>query len=113
MIVWVWAFGLWSSLGTEVEHYVVVQSLSCVQLCGFVNGIIKGLKYCISTSLVVQWLGHCTSNAGDVSLIPGLGTKIPHATRHDQKVNKIKYFLLHVDTDNTMWLNHSVVSNSL
>ena len=63
------------------------------------------------TSLVVQWLRHYTSNAGDVSLIPGLGTKIPHATWHDQKVNKIKYFVLHVNTDSTMWLNHSVVSN--
>ena len=26
-----------------------------------------------------------TSNAGDAGSIPGLGTKIPHATRHGQK----------------------------
>ena len=32
------------------------------------------------TSLVVQWLRLCTSNAGVVGLIPGPGTKIPHAT---------------------------------
>ena len=29
------------------------------------------------TSLAVQWLRLCTSTAGDVSLIPGGGTKIP------------------------------------
>ena len=32
------------------------------------------------TSLEVQWLRLRTSNAGDVSLIPGQGTKIPHAS---------------------------------
>ena len=31
------------------------------------------------TSLVVQWLRFCTSNAGDEGSIPGWGTKIPHA----------------------------------
>ena len=72
----------------------------------------KGSKILYTgTSLVVQWLRHGTSNAGDVSLIPGLGTKISHATWHDQKVNKIKYFLLHVNTDSTVWLNHWVLSN--
>ena len=34
----------------------------------------------LGTSLVVQWLRLCTSNAGDTALIPGWGTKIPHAT---------------------------------
>ena len=34
----------------------------------------------LGTSLVVQWLRLCTSNAGDAALIPGWGTKIPHAT---------------------------------
>ena len=33
-------------------------------------------------SLVVQWLRLCASNAGGVGLIPGQGTRIPHAGRH-------------------------------
>ena len=32
------------------------------------------------TSLVVQWLGLCTSTAKGTGLIPGGGTKIPYAT---------------------------------
>ena len=44
------------------------------------------------TSLVVQWLELCTSNAGNVDLIPGWGTKIPHAAwpENPQKTNKKK-----------------------
>ena len=30
-------------------------------------------------SLVVKWLRLCTSNAEEAGLIPGRGTKIPHA----------------------------------
>ena len=37
------------------------------------------------TSLVVQWLRLCASTAGGLGLIPGQGTKIPHATWHNQK----------------------------
>ena len=37
------------------------------------------------TCLVVQWLRFCTSNAGGMGLIPGQGTKIPHAARCSQK----------------------------
>ena len=37
------------------------------------------------TSLAVQWLSLCTSNAGSVGLIIGQGTKIPHA-RGQKKV---------------------------
>ena len=33
------------------------------------------------TSLVVQWLQLCFTNAGGVDSIPGLGTKIPHASQ--------------------------------
>ena len=32
------------------------------------------------TSLELQWLGLCVSNAGGVGSIPGRGTKVPHAT---------------------------------
>lgn len=31
------------------------------------------------TSLAVQWLGFCSSSAGDSGLIPDQGTKAPHA----------------------------------
>ena len=33
----------------------------------------------METSLAVQWLRFCTSNAGDMGSIPGPGTKISHA----------------------------------
>ena len=39
----------------------------------------------IGTSLVVQWLRLCASSARDVGLIPGWGTKIPHAMWSGQK----------------------------
>ena len=42
----------------------------------------------MGTSLVVQWLKLHDFNAGDMGLIPGWGTKIPHAVRHGQKINK-------------------------
>jgi len=45
---------------------------------------------------VVQWLGLHPSNAGGMGLIPGWGTKIPHAytaqpknKQHLRKLNKI------------------------
>ena len=37
------------------------------------------LKYDAGTSLVVQWLGLCSSNAGGTGSIPGQGTSIPYA----------------------------------
>ena len=33
----------------------------------------------LGTSLAVQWLRPCAPNAGSTGLIPGRGTKIPHA----------------------------------
>ena len=42
------------------------------------------------TSLVVHLLRFCTSTAGGMGLIPGQGTKIPHATQHGKKLNKLK-----------------------
>lgn len=38
--------------------------------------------------MVVQWLSLCTSTEGAVSLIPGGGTKILHASRHGQKIKQ-------------------------
>ena len=37
------------------------------------------------TSLAVQWLRLCASQAGGVGLIPGQGTEIPHAAWCGQK----------------------------
>ena len=42
------------------------------------------------TSLVVQWLGLCTSTAGDVGSIPGWGTKLPHSGQHGQEIKRKK-----------------------
>ena len=39
------------------------------------------LKESLMTSLVVQWLRLCASNAGDSSSIYCGGTKIPHAVQ--------------------------------
>ena len=36
-------------------------------------------------SLVLQWLGFCTFTAEGIGSTPGQGTKIPQASRHDQK----------------------------
>ena len=51
----------------------------------------KNLKT-VGTSLAAQWLRCCTSTAGGTGLIPGLGTKIPYATRHSKKNPKKNFF---------------------
>ena len=40
------------------------------------------------TSLAVQWLGLSISTAGGMGLIPGQGTKIPHACSEEGKIFK-------------------------
>ena len=40
------------------------------------------------TSLGVQWLGLCNSDAGDAGLIPGWGTEIPQAAYSQKKKNQ-------------------------
>ena len=42
------------------------------------------------TSLVVQWLRLCPSNAGAAGLTPGQGTNIPHDSWLGQKPNQTK-----------------------
>ena len=51
--------------------------------CPWTEEWIKKMWY--RTSLVVQWLRLCTSNAGGVGSIPGQGAKLPHAVQHCQK----------------------------
>ena len=48
----------------------------------------KPLSNYKETSLVVQWLRFCASNAGGAGSSPGRGTKIPHAVQHGQKKKK-------------------------
>ena len=52
------------------------------------QGTLKSLLQ--GTSLMVQWLRLCASNAGGVGLIPGQGTMIPHAGRHKNLKKKKK-----------------------
>ena len=46
----------------------------------------------MKTSVAVQVLGLCTSNAGGIGLIPGQGTKTLHAMPHGQMKNKYTHF---------------------
>ena len=43
------------------------------------------------TSLAVQWLRVCASNAWGVGSIPGWGTKTPHAAQCGQNIYKIAF----------------------
>ena len=52
------------------------------------NVILISLKKEEGTSPVVQWLRLHASTAGDMGLIPGRGTKIPHAAGHSHKRKK-------------------------
>ena len=49
------------------------------------------------TSLVVQWLRLCASNAGGAGLIPGQGSRIPYAVQCSPKINtrKLNLFFPH------------------
>ena len=57
------------------------------------------------TSLVIQWLRFCTSNAGCTGSIPGLGTKIPYAMRCRQKKKKKK--------KNAIFLSHEFIRKKI
>ena len=49
----------------------------------------RGVKDEITgTSLVVQWLRFYAPNTGGMGLIPGWGSKIPHASCHSKKKKK-------------------------
>ena len=62
----------------------------CVCVCVCVKQVAvktnKGkayLKWSPGTSLAVQWVRFQASDTGGTGLIPGQGTGIPHATRHE------------------------------
>ena len=48
------------------------------------------IKIVLGTSLAFQWLRLCASNARSLGLIPGWGTKIPHAVQCSQKIKTKK-----------------------
>ena len=47
------------------------------------------LSYLVETSLEVQWLRLCASNAEGMNSIPGWRIKIPHTMQHGQKKYKV------------------------
>ena len=63
---------------------------------------VKTLNYS-GTSLVVQWLRLCASNAGGMDSIPGWGTKIPHTTQCLAKTKILSYSFI-----KKYWATHSV-----
>ena len=66
------------------------------------------LKYIHRTSLAVQWLRLHAANAGGVGLIPGWGTKIPHAALCGQKILKNKQPFMSFP-----WLQFSAIASHL
>lgn len=42
----------------------------------------------LGTSLVVQWLGHCSSNAGKEGLIPAQGTRILYVQPKNREIKQ-------------------------
>ena len=73
------------------SRYIVAVGSSIPQLLSVhnleANYFIKNIR---GTSLAVQWLRLCASKVGGVGLIPGIGTKIPHALRPKKKKEKKK-----------------------
>ena len=67
------------------------------------------------TSLAVQWLRLCTSNAGGTGLIPGQGTKIcmPHGTVKKKKLTSSVTFILGVQHNDSVidrWILFQILS---
>ena len=78
----------------RVHFSLVFVFCSCLVFNSFQNSIVSFCevgsdfldpyhtsKPLIGTSLAVQWLRLCASNAGGMGLIPGQGIKILHATQ--------------------------------
>lgn len=71
---------------------IIKQNYTCISKISIQSILIifasrKGLS---GLPKLAQWLRLNTYIAGDVVLIPGYGTKIPHAARHSQKIEKKK-----------------------
>ena len=71
------SFRNWPCPGSEQEEFIKDQNhLGHFKILGF------------GTSLAVPWVRFCASNAEGAGLIPGQGTKIPHAVQHRKQTNK-------------------------
>ena len=75
------------------ENQISVPNTDAVGLCSLLldaaGRVVKMVIKCFTlrTSLEVQWLRHQTTTAGGVGSIPGLGTKILHATWYSQNIS--------------------------
>ena len=95
-LLWTHGLGTWCSWPISCYQVIKVEQRSENQTCRWIwdskETAWTGIKYgSPQTSLGVQWLRLCTSNAGGAGSIPGWGTKIPHAVWcvQKQKRNKI------------------------
>ena len=71
------------------SHLLLLQTRNTNTLLQDINDWEKqSLKTHPGISLAVKWLRLCASNSEDLSLIPGRGTKIPHAVGCGQKIKK-------------------------
>ena len=70
------------------ESCVISLQNTTLFIPGGISGQFSTQRKTVVTSLMVQWLKHCASKAGRVGLIPGWGTKIPHATQYSQPLSK-------------------------
>ena len=82
-------------LDDHFERYRNIESLCCIQeLVWCCRSTIFQKQTCRKklkgTSLMVQWLRLHAPNRGDMSSIPGYGSKIPHASQHGRKKGKEK-----------------------
>ena len=62
---------------------------------------IKPLKWCYSRDFSGGQVVNTVSNAGDISLIPGQGTKIPHPLWYSQKKSKQRTLLFNTAVSNS------------
>ena len=72
----------------RTRQWISVYSQSCATITTVHFGTFSShQKETPGTSVAVQWLRLQAPNVGGVGLIPGRGTKIPHAAWHGQ-INK-------------------------
>ena len=77
----------------KIEPKLIIQACHWISwqkqkadLVAWRNKIEHGFQIEQGTSLTVRWLRPHPSNVGDTDLIPGQGTKIPHAMHHGLKI---------------------------
>ena len=80
--------GTWRGRGCVMNWDIGIDiyTLICIKWITNKNLLFKKNIYSLGTSLAVQWLRLCASNAGAMGLIAGQGAKIPHAVWRGQKI---------------------------